>query len=41
MEPPKELGPCRIWSLSERKFLKAMEKRVNDDHVGVQTVDSR
>src|SRR5258708_18826083 len=27
MEASKKLGPCRIESLGERKFLEAMEKR--------------
>ena len=40
MEASKKLGPCQIESLGERKFLEAMEKRVNDDNVGVQTINS-
>src|SRR5713226_6206648 len=40
MEPPKQPRPCRIEVPCERKFLKAMKKRVNDDNMGVQTVNS-
>jgi hypothetical protein len=40
MEPPKKTGPCGIAILFVCKFLEAMEKRVNDDNIGVQTVDS-
>jgi len=40
MEPPKKTGPCRIEVLFARKFLEAMEKRVNHDDISVQTVNS-
>jgi hypothetical protein len=40
MKPPKKPGSCRIEVLFARKFLEAMEERVNDDDVGVQTVNS-
>jgi len=40
MKPPKETGPCRIEVLFVCKFLEAMEERVNEDNIGVQTVDS-
>ncbi len=41
MEPPKQTGPCRNEIFFARKFLKAMEERVDDDNIGVQTVNSR
>ncbi len=40
MEPPKKTGLSRIEVLFLRKFLEAMEERVNDDDIGVQTVNS-
>jgi hypothetical protein len=40
MEAPKKTGPCRIAVLFVRKFPEAIEKRVNDNEVGVQTVNS-
>src|SRR6266436_4621559 len=40
VEPPKEAGPCGNEILFVHKFLEAMEERVNDDNIGVQTVDS-
>src|SRR5260370_41845332 len=41
MESSKKPGPCRIVGYFVRKFLEAMEERVNDDNIGVQTIDSR
>ena len=41
MEPSKKLRLCGIELLGERKLLEAMEKRVNDNDVGIQTVNSR
>jgi len=41
MKPPKKTGLCRIADLFAGKFLEAMEERVNDDDIGVQTVNSR
>jgi hypothetical protein len=40
VEPPKEAGPSRIKVLFVCKFLEAMKEYVNDDNIGVQTVDS-
>src|SRR6266849_4766369 len=40
MEPAKKPGSWRIRVVLARKFLEAMKKRVNDDNVGVQTVNS-
>ena len=41
MKAPKKLGLCGIELLCGRKMLKAMEKRVNDDDISIQTVNSR
>ena len=38
MDSPKKTGPCRMVVLFACKFLEAMEERVNDDNIGVQTV---
>ncbi len=40
MEPPKTVRPCQIEVFFTRKLLEAMEKRVNDDNFGAQTVNS-
>jgi hypothetical protein len=40
MQLPRKTGLSRIEVLFARKFLEAMEERVNDDDIGVQTVDS-
>ena len=40
MEPPKETRPCRFVVLFVCKFPEAIEERVSDDDIGVQTVDS-
>jgi len=40
MKLPKETGLCRIVSFFAGKFLEAMEECVNDDDIGVQTVNS-
>jgi hypothetical protein len=40
MEAPDEPGLCRIGLLVACEFLEAMEERVNDDDIGIQTIDS-
>jgi hypothetical protein len=40
MEPPKRTGLCRVRLLIARKFLEAMEERVNNDNIGIQTINS-
>jgi hypothetical protein len=41
MEPPRKTGLSRTEVLLVRKLLEAIEKSVNDDDIGVQTVNSR
>ena len=41
MESPKKTGLSRTEILLVRKLLEAIEKGVNDDDIGVQTVNSR
>ncbi len=41
MEVPKKAGPWRSAVLLARQLLETMEERVNEDDVGVQTVNSR
>jgi len=41
METSEKLGPCRIVDLIVRKVLEATKERVNDDDIGVQTINSR
>jgi hypothetical protein len=40
MESPKKPGPCGIEVFFACYFLEAMEERVNDDNIGVETVNS-
>jgi hypothetical protein len=40
MEAPEEPGTCRISLLIAREVLEAIKERVNDDDVGIQTVNS-
>jgi hypothetical protein len=40
MEPPKKTGLSRTEVLLVRKLLEAIEKSVNNDDIGVQTVNS-
>jgi hypothetical protein len=40
MQLPRKTGLSRTEVLFVRKFLEAMEERVNDDDIGVQTVNS-
>jgi hypothetical protein len=41
MKSPKKTGPSCIEVFFVRRFLEAMEQGVNDDNIGIQTVDSR
>jgi hypothetical protein len=41
MVPLKKAAPCRTGVFFESKVPQAMEERVNDDDVGVQTIDAR
>ena len=40
MESPKKPGSCRIEVLFARKFLEALEERMNDDNIGVHAVNA-
>jgi hypothetical protein len=41
MESPKKPWFCEIVVLFARKLLETLEERVDDDYIGIQTIDSR
>ena len=40
MKPSKKTGLCRIMEFFADKFLESTKERVNNNDIGIQTVDS-